>query len=301
MSEDLAEWLSFHVRVPHSIYSADFDRVLVGVVPRVIAEMTERHAVTGTFFIRYAEGGNHIRIRLRGRHRDLVRDVPDAIRRASAKDSGRPRSELLGVSEVAYEPEILRYGGHPAIKVAESFFCQSSEMALGVVKRTLADRPDRVGTALLAMVGLVATASITRSTASQLLTDYSENVAKMVVRSHAMAEWKRTIEDHFEATADQVIHEVDAAWEHQSVDHDAEMRAYWRAAQEMFASLKSTYDAGSLTGTHGAFRSWEHCVGRIGGSQIHMTNNRLGIPPVEEAHLAAIAARALSNREAFRA
>jgi hypothetical protein len=152
------------------------------------------------------------------------------------------------------------------------------------------------------MVGFVGTASITRSTASQLLTDYSENVARMIVRPHAMAEWKRTIDEHFEATADDVINEVDAAWEAaQSGQRDPEMQAYLRASHEMFASLKANYDAGLVSGTQGPFRNWEHCVGRVGGSQIHMTNNRFGIPPVEEAHLAAIAARALSSIEALHA
>jgi hypothetical protein len=59
---------------------------------------------------------------------------------------------------------------------------------------------------------------------------------------------------------------------------------------EMLAKAK-----GVAVGSNAAC-DWDTCVEQIIPSYIHMTNNRLGVPPAEEAFLAYMLSRAMQER-----
>lgn len=74
------------------------------------------------FFIRYAEGGPHLRIRMRNPASAAVSDqLCAALREGGART----------VCRATYERELERYGGEDAIEAAERVFAASSELAVG--------------------------------------------------------------------------------------------------------------------------------------------------------------------------
>ncbi len=105
------------------------------------------------FFIRYAEGGVHVRFRvgpssraifpevkerLASRCRELAlgSEISEWVRQFGAPDlSGMVREPGESV-EVAYEPEIVRYGGPEAIAYNEDLFRISTAIAVKVIAAT---------------------------------------------------------------------------------------------------------------------------------------------------------------------
>jgi hypothetical protein len=172
-------WLSAHV-----FHHDDLDGLLVGGVAPLMAELTDGGSAERWFFLRYWDGGNHLRLRVlprpdrRDRVRELVTDrLTGYLRRHPSSDpdqawvDGYPcraakMARLEGLSTyaerpyanntVAYLPyrrEHDRFGHGESIEVMEGHFAQSSRIALDVVART--DRPQRT-TAALAMLLLTA-------------------------------------------------------------------------------------------------------------------------------------------------
>lgn len=155
----MTDWISVEV-----YYHDDLDRVLRGVVVPTRDELMRTGAATCWFFLRYWDGGNHLRLRIRPNHgqADAVRSMlrqaldrflvdepsPDTMTAAMY----RKLSSVLGTAEqltgysdvlhpnnsyefVAYRPEIQRYGQGRSLLAAEQHFQQASEIALAVVHR----------------------------------------------------------------------------------------------------------------------------------------------------------------------
>lgn len=112
------------------------DAFLRDVVGPLLTGLRDDAALTDWFFIRYAEGGPHLRVRMRGASQATV-DVVAAALATSIRASGSAHGE---VRHPAYEPETERYGGPAAIAVAEDIFCRSTDLALAI----LTSVPDRV-------------------------------------------------------------------------------------------------------------------------------------------------------------
>lgn len=116
------QWIAFHLH-----HQANTDQLLCGLVQPYLN--TVRHLLseqTPYFFIRYAEGGLHIRLRLHAvpeHHRQLYRQLR---RMALADADTQPTDILLAV----YEPETTRYGNATTLPLAEGFFHASSAMVL---------------------------------------------------------------------------------------------------------------------------------------------------------------------------
>src|SRR5579875_3702716 len=141
-----ASWTGYHIFL-HDI----------GLSERFIVEVVERHSrrydpnlPKSWFFLRYWEGGPHVRFRLHG----LTAEEADSIERRLAEEvkpfvSERPlkREEYYArqrfdgtpvdvatlpwwnegsVVRIPYAPEFGRYGGTAAIGISEELFCVSS-------------------------------------------------------------------------------------------------------------------------------------------------------------------------------
>ena len=127
-------WASLHV-----FWRGDLSPVLVEAVAPVEQELRASGAADGFFFIRYGEGGKHLRLRFataeRVGHAALVERATDLLRR---RLDGLPRPEDGGgvgppcgtIVEQAYQPEVDRFGGMFTIGVAERCFEASSRAAL---------------------------------------------------------------------------------------------------------------------------------------------------------------------------
>ncbi|MGH9126024.1 MAG: thiopeptide-type bacteriocin biosynthesis protein [Acidimicrobiales bacterium] len=156
-------WRSWHLHTSN-LDPTTGDEVVRRVVGPAIDRLHDEAPGTAWFYLRYWQGGPHIRLRLAGVgdepaarvERQLRCDLaavtasipttltPDAYLRhaaplAAAGEAGRAIDigELRspGVYDRRYEPEFDRYGGAPLLAVSESLFAVSSQLSLAFLRR----------------------------------------------------------------------------------------------------------------------------------------------------------------------
>ncbi|WP_437600695.1 thiopeptide-type bacteriocin biosynthesis protein [Sorangium sp. So ce590] len=111
------------------------DALLLGLIDPLVSGLEKSGAIDRFFFLRYAEGGDHLRLRVRvapGRDPEGVAARVDA---AAACCAAVSRTEAA-----AYEPELEKHGGPVGMEIAERQFFASSRFALGCIRKT-AGRP----------------------------------------------------------------------------------------------------------------------------------------------------------------
>ena len=272
------EWL-YYVLYPGSPHK--LDAVVEDLIRPAVATV-RAFDVAGWFFLRYAdELGAHLRFRVLAPR--AVADAldpalrsffDDALERIAGRPSmATPRSwwEPLGMaggSHVGcelgvYEPELEKYGGPAGVRRAERVFEASSELALSVLSPSMNEN-DRRAVALAVMTA----------------------GARWSVSPHAWTAFWQAYAWHWSggdrAGADRLRARYAAA---------AVARA--PVARRRIEELSSDADFARTVG--GYLQALNQCwsEGAQDGSQLffhfcHLMNNRLGIPPAEEAYLASL-------------
>ncbi|ADB40215.1 thiopeptide-type bacteriocin biosynthesis protein [Spirosoma linguale] len=126
-------WLSGHI-----FYTDDLTHLIIDSLFCWAETLRKQEIIEGFFFIRYAENGPHLRLRLLGQPDKLLAEaVPFLEEKTKIYFIQRPSKKVITrLSEwypndslvwIAYEPEIDRYGGPIAIRLAEKHFQASSE------------------------------------------------------------------------------------------------------------------------------------------------------------------------------
>jgi hypothetical protein len=142
--DELLQWRSYHL-----FYRGNYDRVLTDFVRPVVAVLLRDREIESFFFIRYAVGGPHLRIRVlpgpRGtdtvdqRLSDTARDFlarypsPEAGPGQDSKQRVSTASQELAADTFQRCPpefELDRYGGSAYFVYSLSFFALSSVQAL---------------------------------------------------------------------------------------------------------------------------------------------------------------------------
>lgn len=298
-------WLSFHVFLADPAHT---ERYLQERLAPAIEAWRRDGSIDGWFFIRYWEGGPHLRIRLRGaitRQEDAVAGVLSAdietylSERAPTREDyyrghsfdGRhvevadlPWYDEGSVVRIDYVPEYQRYGGHGAMSASEELFQHSSRLALGVCKATQSSWPTRLSCAF----GLMATALIASGERmdglSAYFADYGAFWATLSKRDSAdqdisppSTEQVRLLR-HLEAQAA-------ADWTERT------LHAAWASGVgRLVAHLRTLHASGRLIAPHDGRPTSTDAEFRraslgIVGSHIHMLNNRMGVPPAGELFL----------------
>jgi hypothetical protein len=163
-------WMSLHV-----FYSGDVDKFLVDCWDPLLADAKYRGSKLESFFLRYWNGGPHVRIRFRAN--DLTEDETREMRfqlqtyldrqpRVNSSHSeyslavgkiGEAEARLRDITayvpetpeelrqdgtieERSYSFDATRYGGITTRTFVEEHFCRSSELAMLIVSFTI-DRP----------------------------------------------------------------------------------------------------------------------------------------------------------------
>ncbi len=148
------KWTSLHVFY-HNI--SKYDDLII-LFTDLLAKQKDKYQIDKWFFIRYWEGGPHIRIRLLNAKEEAISELKELIygymkayppeqvvtREQYYKDNkfdGEPLDETKlpwyengEIVEIAYEPEIKRYGGENVIDLSESIFCYSSYIVRSILK-----------------------------------------------------------------------------------------------------------------------------------------------------------------------
>ncbi|MFI7691234.1 lantibiotic dehydratase C-terminal domain-containing protein [Nonomuraea sp. NPDC049655] len=154
------QWISLHV-----FHRGGTDRLITQAVGGLVRSLAADGPPTGYFFLRYWEGGPHLRLRLlpSARPSEVAERATAALERHLAAhpspaswDPGRYAAlaeryagaeHLLhydrrvrardGVEAIAYRPEYGTYGGPEAVEAAERHFHDSSRIALALLEGEL--------------------------------------------------------------------------------------------------------------------------------------------------------------------
>lgn len=272
-----ARWLSFHAFCP-----VDRDALLLQVVQPVVAELWAEGITDRFFFVRYPEGGDHVRLRLRIAAE--VDTAPAADRafarlRASCTEFARTLSTPANRIEVVpaiFELEIDRYGGPRWFPCALSFFVLSSLDALRFVAQWGGEPRARQLIEILVRltrqaIGGARTAAELRDLADHVV-QWRPRMAPIVARADQM----------FESRGAELTHRI---------------REVLMAA----ATVGATAAPGTAEANVVHARCLAAAVDGLDGeprwhalsSQMHMTANRLGLSNPEESYLSAILCRCL--------
>lgn len=240
-----ADWHTFYVWTPEGRDQAD------GLIRDVLVPLAGRAVEEGTverwFFLRYSEGGLHVRWRLQ-----TTPEIAETLAAQAGRQSG------LAVTEGTYQREPERYGGAEHLDRAERVFCASSEIAA----RLLADRPSSAER-LTAAVALVI------ATARGLGLDVASTVGWL--RSNAYS-WRWHLEPGEAGRSAALMgHAITAGRERAGT-----IRGHFEAEPggDWFELVRVTSAAQHGLGTPRRLGIW--------ASQLHLMLNRIGVTPDEE-------------------
>jgi lantibiotic biosynthesis dehydratase-like protein len=282
---DNSHWRSYHL-----FYYGDLDRAVTGFVQPALAALLREDYVDRFFFIRYALGGPHIRLRLRLRpeHAEVVSrfltataerffarcpstaEVPDeTIRRinktilltdpAETDDSVYPNHSL---QELPFRPEAERYGGADLLEHSLDFFQLSSIQALRFLG---CSRENSRGQKLTIIFRLLV---------RQALGFARDTEHLLALFAYPAALWGGSLPG--------IAKRGDDAFERQR----RALRSLLR--EEVDAFLSSSVSASFEPARQLAWEirsAGEPARSRIETSQMHMTANRLGLTNQEEVYL----------------
>ncbi|WP_437578268.1 thiopeptide-type bacteriocin biosynthesis protein [Sorangium sp. So ce887] len=146
------------------------DALLLGLIEPLVSGLERSGAIDRFFFLRYAEGGDHLRLRVRvapGRDPEGVAARVDA---AAACCAAVSRTEAA-----AYEPELEKHGGPVGMEIAERQFFASSRFALGCIRKTAGRPRARALVAACALDALLARAGVAGDARRSFLAGYARH------------------------------------------------------------------------------------------------------------------------------
>ncbi|MFL6198845.1 MAG: lantibiotic dehydratase C-terminal domain-containing protein [Thermoanaerobaculia bacterium] len=274
-------WISGHLHYHQSFYA-----VVRGFVHPLVVSLAEEGLIDAFFFIRYGLGGPHVRLRLRvlpGAGEGALEAMQESARRfLQAEPSTASWSEemILRTNElylvgdpsqenaaypdnflrvVPFQPEVERYGGPDLFQPSLDLFTPSSVAAVEFLFR-YADAPR----------------SVQLARAFQLLLLQARGSA---IDEAELADLLRYGVDSMGADMPKIVEKADAVARSQ-------MDAFLRLFHEDQSSPASDLLAlGARRLSHVAGSAGRAYRARIGGSQLHMTANRLGLANAEEVYL----------------
>jgi thiopeptide-type bacteriocin biosynthesis protein len=286
-----------HLFFDGNIYGPVADRVILDLVAPLVREAEDRGWIERHFFVRYSEGGPHIRLRLFGRLRFLDEHVHPLLLDRAGSLSGIPGG--VRPRTTPYEPEFDRYGGPGGVALAERLFHASSETAIALLRGiAAADGSARLGKALLAMLVLTHAFYPDHTRAAAFLQLYGTRYLRSFARSEGYREsFQRAFDAGFSQQAEHLIRYLAEGWsrleQRQSVSdtldpYVARVRAL-RLDFERVAYGGGMWQGGQVVGTVA------DAVGRIVPSYLHMMNNRLGVAIPHETYLSTLIGHALTQ------
>lgn len=295
-------WFSLHcfLRWHHS----DVDTFLTDTIAPWLNRLRDSGDIADWFFIRYLEGGPHLRIRVRDPrpgvadriHTELTTLVADAPYQLAPDppqlnpDQPWPPPDWYDhgdVREVPYRPEVARYGGPAAIGIAEDVFGHSTQVAIRLIATTGSVRARLAAAVELAM-------------ATALGLGLDRLAASRWLRAHAVSwRWQSEV-----AMLPPTVAQTHAV---RLVERQAgTLLQTWQRLQEQASQPAAAADPARqwgdpvraarrrLTGVEDPATTPENGLWlAVWASQLHMLFNRLGITPDEERSVCWLVAMAL--------
>lgn len=166
--------------------SAVLDKLLRAELGPFAASLRRSGRITGWFYVRYADPGTHLRLRLFGAPQELGGVVLPALE--DLLDAGR-QPGVWGLQFSEYAPETDRYGGPTGLALAERLFQIDSESAASLLRihgGAVAPPPYRMTTgvegrwllAALSVDALLSDLGLARTERCALMADYGQALAR---------------------------------------------------------------------------------------------------------------------------
>lgn len=252
------KWLSVYI-----FYNGEADQLLKQAIHPFIRQWT-----APWFFIRYWEGGDHIRLRLKA----AVSQHGLIVKSLSLKN------EMIKSVQIAeYEPEINRYGNIQSMAWAERYFeCSSNYVLNWIVKRE--KNQSAAIQAIKLHLALLHTLKWEKKALIALCSFFLEGwLPKLYNQIDPKKEqrifWLKQFEKVFAAKKNQIAQAVNQFWQELNAGiADDNLTEYLsKTAEVIFLYQNAHFDKDRLF--------------QIISSFMHMNNNRLGISNYEEAYL----------------
>jgi hypothetical protein len=190
-------WLNAHI-----FYHDEQDSLLLDCLRPLVRQLQERELIDRFFFIRYWEGGPHIRLRLCGDSAVLEAEVKPLLdaqvteyllafpsetlvqeeevklqhmqlyRREYGVTGFTPLYPNNSVQYLAYSPEVDRYGGRRGVEIAESHFENSSHIAFRLLDQTRHKKGLRQTVALRFALALALSMGVSRENLEAYFINY---------------------------------------------------------------------------------------------------------------------------------
>lgn len=306
------KWLSVHVFLADPVQA---ERYLRERLDSAIRHWRDAGILDRWFFIRYWEGGPHLRIRVSGRVAAEEAGVIGTLAQGIGEyrsDNPLAREEYYRghsldgrqvevdelpwfedgtVATIDYEPEVVRYGGEHAIAASERLFGLSSRIALDICRLTEGQPTGRLSVAFALMAVAILASGEGMAGVAEYCRRYGAYWESRTGHQAAEASVSPPSGEQL-ALLRRLESQAEGGWEDKSV------HAAWGAGiSELAENLRELHREGRLVSPFNGLATVGEDACRwavlgIVGSQVHMLNNRLGVPPAGEKLLAGALARA---------
>ena len=301
-------WLSAHL-----FYHDSRTKLLREFVTPLVQSLEDAELIDGYFFIRYWLGGPHIRLRLRTRAENLEVLDQEISHAAKAFFEEHPAEVTVDPNEYArhahkltsienlddtalsmypnnsvqfipYVPEIERYGGDRAIIKVEDHFCDSSKIALDILRQSPEHSFHR-NEALKMMLLALASCDPDIALIHKRMRGYQAfwNGVFGDHLEHYLAQFKQKYALQAEVIQKQILVLLESTKEPASQDQTF-LQAWYLTVSELRDGLKTRLQNPS-----------QDNIATIILQCVHMHNNRLGVSLYEEAYLAALLRQGLED------
>ncbi len=282
-------WISAHL-----FYTGDPHPLLKDCLWPLIQESLHQGWIDRFFFIRYAEHGPHIRLRLqlsseeaRPDQLQLLTERCETFFRDHPSDEPFPLSSSgttmylpNTIQYIAYHPEIKRYGTHQTIHLAERQFQASSQAVLHLLTQYESWNESRALSAAILLHIYLTAPCMSSLQAICFFQAFSEEwlpeVHKTEYREafeNSYQQMRRTLIPYIQNVWQQVADEsFDEVWQQDHIQSMREIDASYHLHIPSIAQRMEIYQ-----------------------SFVHMTHNRLGVPNHEEAWIAYLISHALQD------
>ncbi|MBV9312702.1 MAG: thiopeptide-type bacteriocin biosynthesis protein [Pseudonocardia sp.] len=309
-------WVSAHL-----FHRGDLDRVITDAVVPVVDQLSTVDAIDGYFFLRYWEGGPHLRLRLRPRPpADASRVRAAVVEHCSRYFAEHPSppgvqtaeeyrvlAQRMAVAErltqydavlhpadtvawIPYRPEHTAYGWPPTLTAVETHFVESSAIAMDLL--TAGTPPGQRHAVALGMLMLT-------------LAVCEPDLTRIARRLHAMTKTPRvTADDGYLSISPALRTQARELWAQASDTGSGHgPLASWLASiRTLYTQLTVAHALGQFAPTDAdsplsrltkAAGPDAPAVAQVVLRCTHLLCNRLGIHTAAEAHLTSLVARAL--------
>lgn len=301
-------WRALHIH-----HYGDQDALLTDGVAAALESLSA--SVDRFFFLRYWQGGHHIRLRIQAPEAEvgaLTAELADAVKAYLAEnpsDTGfdldqfdveaQPTMAALEntevseiyppdtIREVAYEPEYGKYGGKRGIEIAEEYFCASSRVVLDALPEVRQHSSKRLGIGFSMMLRGLSAAGLTAADMADFFAHYCTLWAP-----YAFDVFLDTWPELLVKRREPMRAHTEKVLAHSGELTDAFSTAVRTAWQRFQASRDEVLDEVTLLGDDAD----AHRRARVLlVSYLHTHNNRLGLIPEQEAFLGYLGHHVLSE------